>query len=387
MKSKEELSQREHAEVHARKVRGETNREIGLALGISSSTVSKWLRVPLATGPVQVPIDEQILHLRARVQVQDKEISNLRTEIGEQKEIKHALVQAVRAIEPFKRVPYKAPSKSGSPVTAVLNVSDWQIGEIINAAETEGFGRFDWETAQRRMFFIVDKFIAWVNAMRSAYRIDECRIFRLGDLVSGNIHKELEITNEFPAPVATAKAGFLLAEVASRISAHFSTVVLEGVDADNHGRLNPKPQAKQKAHNNWCYLAAVIAEEALKKHGNVDFRWTEGMKYVADVNGQRFLLQHGDTIKSSFGIPYYGMERDRAREATRRMNTDKTFGYIVCGHWHVRALIASNIYVNGCLTGTTEFDHGCGRHAPPTQLAFLVHPKHGVFNEIGLSVN
>lgn len=376
----------QHAEIHARKRRGQSNEQAGHEMGLSTSTVSKWSRIPV-NGKVEIPVDEQVLHLRSRIQEQSRELQGLRAAIGQQKEVKHAIKEAVTACEPYKRVPYKAPPKSGSAIIPVLKLSDWQLGEVINPGETEGFGEFNWEIAQRRMFYITAKFLEWVNVMRHAYRIDEVRVFREGDLVSGNIHKELEITNEFPAPVATAKAGFLLAEVTSRLAPHFAKVIVEGVDADNHGRMNPKPQAKQKAHNNWCYLAAVIAEEVLRKHGNVEFRWTEGMKYVADVAGQKFLIQHGDGIKSSLGIPYYGLERDRAREATKRMNTDKPFHYVSCGHYHVPALIAGNIIVNGSLPGTTEFDHSCGRHAPPSQVAFLVHPKHGMFNLIPFTVN
>ena len=373
-------------------------RAIARALNLDPEAVRKWSfrsldrpagvaepgEPPAEPKPESVP--EQIQHLRAKLGERSAEMKRLIRMIGEQREIRDGIKEAVVACEPYSRVPYKVPEKHGKPVVAVLKCSDWQLGEVINPRETEGFGEFNHAIAERRMFSIVDSFIDWVNAMRHAYRIDEVRIFREGDLVSGNIHKELEITNEFPAPVATAKAGFMLAEVAARVAAHFKTVIVEGVDADNHGRMNPKPQAKQKAQNNWCYLAAVVAEEALKKHKNVEFRWTEGMKYLTNVAGFNFLIQHGDGIKSSLSIPYYGLERDRARESTKRMNTDKTFHYVSCGHYHVPALISGNILINVSLPGTTEFDHSCGRHAPPSQVAFLVHPTHGMFNLIPFTV-
>lgn len=325
-------------------------------------------------------VDEQVAHLRAKSLEQEREIYRLSVAVGSQREIKRALIEAVTACGPFKRVPWKTPPNPGKPVIPVLKLSDWHIGEVINPAETEGFGRYNWETAQRRIFGITTDFLRWVEMMRTCYRIDECHIFREGDLTSGNIHHELEVTNEFPAPVATAKAGFLLGEVVSRIAPHFAKVIVEGVDADNHGRLNAKPQAKQKAENNWCYLAAVIAAESLKAHKNVDFRFTPGMKCLADVGGQKFLIEHGDTVKSWMGIPYYGLERERAREATRRMNTDRTFDYMSISHWHVPSWGSDNIICNGSLTGTTEFDHSCGRHAHPAQVSFLVHPEKGVFN-------
>jgi len=366
------------------KAKGLSNEETAKLAGVATGTVSNV--VNQTTPEDAMPDSDQVYHLRARILEQSQFITSLRKSLGEQREIADQIGSAVAAFEPYKRVPYKVPAKSDSTIIPVLKLSDWHIGEIINPAETEGFGYYDWEVAQRRALYVADKFIEWVNVMRHAYRIDEVRVFREGDFVSGDIHSELTITNEFPAPVAAVKAGFLLAEVVSRISAHFSTVICEGVEADNHGRMNPKPQAKQKSQNNWCYVTAALAEEVLKKHGNVEFRRTEGMKHLANVGGKKFLVMHGDGIKSSLGIPYYGLERDRAREATRRMNTDKGFDYVSHGHYHCFAVVSGNIIGNGSLSGTTEFDHSCGRHAMPTQVAFLVHPKHGVFNLVPFTV-
>ncbi len=367
-----------------------SGRAIAKALGLDAESVRKWAQRPLGAtdvkpleadaAPEPLTENEQIIHLRKTVQEQQAKILQLSQVIGEQREISEEVKAAIQASTPYKQVDYRTPAKAGSPVIPVLKLSDWHIGEVINEEETERFGRFNMAIAEKRMLHITDKFISWVELMRNAYKIDECRIWREGDMISGNIHKELEITNEFPAPVAAAKSGFLLAEVVSRVAAHFSHVIVEGVDSDNHGRMNPKPQAKQKSENNWSYVVAIIAQEKLKKHGNVDFRWTKGMKYLAEVAGKKFLIEHGDTVKSWMGIPYYGLERGRAREATRRMNTDRTFHYQSIGHWHVPAFVAGNIIVNGSLSGTSEYDHSCGRDAVPSQVAFMVHPKYGVFS-------
>jgi hypothetical protein len=51
-------------------------------------------------------------------------------------------------------------------------------------------------------------------------------------------------------------------------------------------------------------------------------------KPIADVLGKHFLLAHGHHIMGQLGIPYYGMQRDKAREAVKRMNmpSGKKFG-------------------------------------------------------------
>lgn len=331
---------------------------------------------------IRTSTDELIVHLRTQNKQLEREITRLLGVVGNQKDMAQMVANAVMAYPQAPRVPWKKPAKPSSPVTAVLKLSDWHIGEFINPKETEGFGRYDWETARGRVSFLVDSFLAWVLTQRTGYQIDHCAVFCEGDYVSGDIHEELLVTNEFPLPVQTANAGLLLGEVGVRLSPHFESVTFYEVGADNHGRLQKKPQFKQKTQNSMSYLVHVITNAALAKHNNVNIVVSDGIKYLAKVAGKKFLIEHGDTTKAWMGIPYYGLERTRAREATRRMQTELGFDYQSIGHWHVPGWVSGNILMNGSLSGTTEFDHGCGRHSSPSQVAFLVHPKHGVFNFI-----
>ena len=267
----------------------------------------------------------------------------------------------------------------------MLKLSDWQIGEVIKAGETEGFGVFNFTIAEQRVQRLVTSFLAWVDMHRRAgYNLRRLDIFSEGDLISGDIHYELQVTNEFPVPVAVAKAGLLLAQCISQLAPHFERVNVWEINADNHGRLTQKNQAKQGALNNHCYTAHTICNVALAKHTNVHVTMAEGIKLIADVLGKRFLLAHGHHIKGVLGIPYYGFERDRAREAVKRMNALKKqrFDYISIAHWHVATILGGKIpiLVNGSLPGTTEFDHMQGRYSEPSQVSFMVHPTHGLFN-------
>lgn len=324
--------------------------------------------------------DNLVMHLRGKNHQLETQIAQLQDIIGRQKDLASLIASAVTAADPRKRATWAYQGKPSRAVIPVIKFSDWHVGEFINEKETEGFGQYNWATAQRRVSQLVDSFLAWVTTQRSGYKIDECTIFCEGDYISGDIHQELLVTNEFPLPVQTANAGLLLGEAIARLAPHFEKVTVYEVGADNHSRLQPKPQFKQKATNSMSYLVHVIANAYLAKHKNVGIITAEGIKHLAIVAGKKFLIEHGDTTKAWMGIPYYGLERTRAREATRRMNTDIGFDYQSIGHWHVPGIVSGNILMNGSLSGTTEFDHGCGRHSPPSQVAFLVHPIYGVFN-------
>lgn len=323
----------------------------------------------------------ELLHYKAKSQQLEKQVKSLLKDRGQYAELISDLKKTIPAIDAYPRVKPTKGGKTESEIAVVLKASDWQIGEVIDPNETEGFGRFDFAIAEERVFSLVTKLIDWVEMHRAAgFSIPELHIFSEGDLVSGNIHYELEVTNEFPVTVAVAKAGFLLGEMVARLAPHFDKVKVWEISADNHGRLTRKNQSKQGAKNNYSYLAHVFANQYLEKHKNVEPIMFEGVKGLADVMGKKFLMMHGHGILSTLGIPYYGLERDRAREAVKRSRTDKMFDYVSCGHYHVGAIVGGNILINGSLPGTTEFDHMCGRHATPGQVSFMVHKKHGLFN-------
>ena len=69
------------------------------------------------------------------------------------------------------------------------------------------------------------------------------------------------------------------------------------------------------------------------------------------------------------------------------MNTSERFNFSAMGHFHVPGFIEGATLMNGSLSGTTEFDHSVGRFSPPSQLAFMVHPNHKIFNIVPFGVS
>lgn len=325
--------------------------------------------------------EETIAHLSAKVKLQEQRIQEFLKDGGRYAEEMAKLRQSVKALDPYPKYRYVAGDETRSAVSPVVMWSDWQIGEKIDVAETLGWGSFDFAAAERRVFQYDESFLGWVSMHRRAgYPIHDLHIFSIGDIVSGNIHYELEVTNEFPVMVATAKAAHLFAEAIRRLAPHFRTVTVWAVTADNHGRITKKNQWKQGAKNNYSYLAHEIAKSELKDHSNVKWEISEGVMQRANVQGKIFLLKHGHQIKSVQGIPYYGIQREKGREAVRHIAEKQTFDYIAMGHFHTEGIVERNVLMNGNLPGTTELDNAVGRHGPPAQNSFMVHPKHGVFN-------
>jgi hypothetical protein len=299
--------------------------------------------------------------------------------LSSQEEFRREIVDGVTALEPYPEFHYHPAKVKNLLVVPMLKLSDWHIGEKIDSNSTEGFGRYNYAIARSRIRQIVEDFLQWVEINRHLYVIETCAVSCEGDFVSGNIHKELEVTNEFPLPQQTVRAGQLLADVFHIIAPHFKRVDIYELLVDNHSRLTLKPQAKQGGENSIQYAMYAVTNALVANIGNLKIR-QEALSILANVNGKKFLIEHGHNIRGQMGIPYYGMQRKVGREAVRRMNTRKHFDYLSIGHFHVEALIEGRVIVNASLSGTSEYDHSLGRMAEPGQVAFFVHPKYGIFN-------
>jgi hypothetical protein len=272
-------------------------------------------------------------------------------------------------------------AKVSSPCPVCLLICDTHYGAVQNKSEVEGFGEYSPEICENRSMSFIGKVLEWVKLHRASYLVDTAYVLVAGDLISGDIHQELQVTNAFPVPVQTVGAARLIAAQISELSRHFKKIVVHFVTEDNHGRLTKKPQAKEAGINSFNYLVGEIAKTMLSKHSNIEFNIYPQYEAVVNVSGRRYLLMHGHGVMGWLGFPYYGVERKIAKEAVKRMNgPDVTrFHKVIMGHWH--SPLAHPLYwIGGSVQGTDAYDHKSGRHADPSQAAWFVHPRYGEFD-------
>jgi hypothetical protein len=326
------------------------------------------------------PSDKQ-RHLKAEVARLTQALASRKQDSGQIT----AAMEAVLAEVPLARPPkmqFTQPKAGpgGSPLTHVVHATDWHIGETVPPEHVEDFNCADYATAVQRVGTFGHKVVAQTAALRNAYAVEACHVIGTADWVSGGIHPELLATNEFPEPVQAVRAGFLLGSFITGLSAHFPQVDVDVITAGNHDRLTRKAQCADGGINSWGYVVCEIAKQHVSTLPNVRMRVHCGLSAIVEVAGTRYLITHGDGIMGTWGIPFYGIERKKQREAMARMNMEpgKHFDKIIIGHFH-EALNHQHWMIGGSLTGTNEFDHKAGRHCRPHQTSWFVHPKHGEF--------
>ncbi|MDO8640223.1 MAG: hypothetical protein Q7R33_01655 [Nitrosarchaeum sp.] len=327
-------------------------------------------------------LSEKVQEVERRAKAANSQLSEYRREHGKLQVFFDELKDLIPTIapQPLSITKHKS-TKVSSPCCAVMCVNDLHYGAVQDASEVEGFGEFSPEIAKARMTSYTEKALNWVELHRTNYTINELVVLALGDLISGDIHDELRVTNAFPAPVQCVGAGELIAAQIAALAPHFEKVRVEFVVEDNHARLTKKPQAKEAGLNSFNYIVGYIAKTLLKEHKNVVFNMYPQYEATVTVLNSRYLLCHGHGVMGWAGFPWYGVERKISKEALKRMNGPdmNKFNRVIGGHWHT-PLATPWYWFSGSVSGTDAYDHKQGRHSVPSQAAWIVHPRYNEFD-------
>lgn len=264
---------------------------------------------------------------------------------------------------------------------ALLLLSDMQIGERVSREETNGLGAYDIDIFRERMQTLSHSVRKILEIHRRAYSVRRLNIFDLGDNVEGISifrgqvhHLDVRMADQFLVG-AQEIAKFIVDMLSVVEEIEFTGII------GNHGRMGKKDE--HHAMDNWDYLLyrtlqLLLANYADRITWNIPTsNWT-----LQTVNGQKFLLLHGDTVKSWNGIPYYGIDRADARFTAMLAAHGESYRYMCLGHHHNPSDVDSpggEKIMNGTFVGGSDFSinklHTSSR---PSQWLFGVHHRKGL---------
>ena len=282
---------------------------------------------------------------------------------------------AVKVKPPY----FASTGRKRSPMSLVVHLSDFHYGEVVDPEEIMSLNAYDPEVAARRLYQLETLVMTAMDVIGRAHPVPELRLLMLGDMVSGAIHNEIAETNEYNLYEQWAQLSLLLAQFVLRLAGKFEKVTIDGVPG-NHGRTTQKPSAKQK-YVNWDYLMYQTLSLMLASQPNVVCCFPRSPITSVEIQGWRYLLWHGDSIKSWAGIPFYGVERAIARLRELMQVKGIQFHYAALGHFHTGAEIqraVGEVLMNPSLKGGDEFSvNNLYSYAPPSQLLYFMHKEHG----------
>lgn len=300
-------------------------------------------------------------------------------DVGEER-ILELIAQIVPAKEPIY-TPAKPSLKlanSYTPHEFLLLWSDLHAAEVVSAEQMNGINEYDWPIMLRRH----DEMIRALRSFRDkmAYPVPRLQIAALGDMVTGDIHEELAITNDRTVLESAIQLGLDGAEFIEALVPDFERIDVDGV-VGNHGRRSKKPQAKN-AHDNYDWLVYHLLKLRLAKYPSVTVNVPRSAFHPIRMCGRwTCLMFHGDGIRSTMpGVPWGGVTR-RTRELERQFEPAiGRIDHFILGHFHQDNVAdGRRVIMNGSVKGPDEYSvKQFGGGCEPVQLLNVFHPKRGL---------
>ena len=188
----------------------------------------------------------------------------------------------------------KPDNKKYNKKSMLVSLNDLHYGQdIINF-----WNVYNSEICQQRIAEYLDKIIE-IQAEQNA---EECVVWANGDLISGNIHNEISITNKENVIEQLTQVSELIASFLACLSNYFNKVRFVSV-AGNHSRLGKKEDSLKDERLDdiveW-YLKARL--QNIPKIKFDEYKKIDTTMYVVKVQGLNYVGVHGDYDYSDTSI-------------------------------------------------------------------------------------
>jgi len=350
--------------------------------------------MPLTESEFKAEYSEKVEELRRQIKERDTRIQAYRREHGKLQLFFDDVKNLIEPIQEREPIIFPKRLKKGTLVEPVMHITDTHNGAVQEPNEIEGFNAYNPDIAHERSVLYATKWLKWVQDHSMAHHVENATVIITGDLISGDIHDELRITNAYPSPEQVVRSAMDIALQISMIAPYFKRVTIEFITEDNHSRLTKKPQAKEAGLNSLNYLVGTLIQSYISNLSNVKMNIYPMLEKVICVNERQYLTCHGHNVRGWMGVPWYGIERKVGKEAQARLQLimqeverAKEIGFhrYIFGHFHTPIFVS--LYIGGAsLQGTDAYDHQAGRYSGPAQGAWFVHPKNGEFDYISFDL-
>lgn len=269
--------------------------------------------------------------------------------------------------------------KASSPGVPTLFLSDFHWGEVVHPSQINSVNRFNMSLARERLQYTVETAIHLCKILDKGMDYPGIVVALGGDMISGNIHEELQASNELNTmPTVLDLYGHLITAI-TKLADTFGHVFLPCVTG-NHGRDTHKIWAKGRNHTSFDWLLYQFLAKHFEKDKRVTFYVPDGSDAYYRVYDYRYLLTHGDQFRGGDGmIGALGpIIRGDHKKRSRNSQIDMDYDTMICGHWH-QYIHLLRLIVNGSLKGYDEYAYsGNFPFERPTQALWITHPRHGV---------
>ena len=141
---------------------------------------------------------------------------------------------------------------------------------------------------------MLQDYIVQIVELAELVHAENCYVWANGDMISGNIHKSIAVSNRENVIQQVVGVSELIAEFLAELSNHFRNVYFASV-AGNHSRIEEKDLASQ--HERLDDLIEWYLKARLQNFDNVVFdhyKKIDDTMYLLNIRGKTYLGVHGD---------------------------------------------------------------------------------------------
>lgn len=272
------------------------------------------------------------------------------------------------------------PSGKTHHATITTFLSDTHFDERVRASEMNGVNAYNRNIAEIRLRRFFTASIKLTRDYIAGVKIDGLVLPLGGDMVTGNIHEELERTNDAPIlDTCLHWAEQIAAGIEMQLNSKLFPKVFIPCVTGNHGRIRSKPQYKNRARDNYDWLIYQILAKHFRNDSRVSFMIPDGPDCYYDVYTTRNLLTHGDQFSGGNGIGGIAVPIMRGDAKKQKASTavGRSYDIMQIGHWHQRKDLGS-VLINGSLKGYDEYALGHSFDFElPQQSLWVTTPERG----------
>jgi transposase-like protein len=360
--------------------------EAAKLLGLSRETYKSRLhRARASAGP---NVDHDLLKVEAKRM--RSELASLKEKHLDQEAIRRQIIGLQQQVEQFTPPNWtlKSPTKESAPGVPTLFLSDLHWGEVVHPSEINGVNEYNLEIARRRLKSAAETAIELLRIISPKMEYPGIVCALGGDMISGNIHEELQASNELQTmPTVLDLFGHLVALI-KLLADTFGRVFLPCVGG-NHGRDTHKIWSKGRNHTSFDWLLYCFLAKHFEGDRRVTFFIPDGPDAYYRIYSHRYLLTHGDQFRGGDGVigALGPIIRGDHKKRSRNAQVDMAYETMLLGHWH-QYIHLTRLIVNGSLKGMDEYAYSNNfGFEPPQQALWLTHPRYGITYRMPVQVD
>lgn len=257
----------------------------------------------------------------------------------------------------------------------VLLFSDFHYGQVVKPIEIGNFAQYNTKKAQERLMYL-SRTIQHLTEYHTNPP-DTLNIFFLGDMIDSVILRASQLaTTEIGLVKQIIGCIDLVTQFLISLTGSFKKINCYGIGG-NHSRVT-KSFADSVAQDNFDILIYEMVKQKVESIKKIKITYPESTHMIVQIQNHKFWLEHGDTLRSWLGLPFYGANREKGNIQGLLNIFNQGIDYLTIGHFHQYADF-NNIIMNGSFVGGDGYSIGrLRRMCMPEQTLFGVSKKYGI---------